>query len=74
MNIELFREIAKKSPCKVIKFAASNGDVFSFNGEFYSDCAKCKRVDIEQPYPDCRANHAEWGGLAKSKRICTYFV
>ncbi len=57
---------AKKSPCKIIKFSANDGkSTFSYNGEFYANCENCKRTDIEQPYPDCNANHAEWGVLAK---------
>lgn len=65
MEIERMREWARKSPCKVIKFAASGGELICHNGEFYADCKDCKRVDIEQSYPECRANHAEWGVLAK---------
>lgn len=67
MNIERMRLEALKSPCKVIKFSASDGDIFSYNGEFYANCENCKRTEIEQTYPDCKANHAEWGVLAKSK-------
>lgn len=65
MKIESMRLEADKSPCKVIKFSASNGSLFSYNGEFYADCTDCIRTSIEQPYPDCKANHAEWGILAK---------
>ncbi len=61
MNIDLMRKEAERSPCKIIKFSASDGNIFSHNGEFYSDCKNCKRTEIEQSYPDCKANHAEWG-------------
>lgn len=60
-DINEFREWAKKSPCKVIKFSASDGLYFSYNGEFYHNCSNCKRTIIEQAYPECSANHAEWG-------------
>lgn len=55
MNIEKMRQEAKKSPCNVIKFSASDGDVFSHNGEFYADCKDCKRTEIEESHPQsCR--------------------
>lgn len=68
MDIERMRLEALKSPCKVIKFSASDGEIFSYNGEFYANCENCKRTEVEQTYPDCKANHAEWGILAKSKK------
>lgn len=68
MDIEIMREWARKSPCKVIKFSASNGEFYSYNGEFYADCEDCKRKDIEQAYPNCKANHAEWGILSKGSK------
>jgi hypothetical protein len=74
MNIEYFRTTAKKSPCKVIKFAASDGNLFSYNGEFYSYCDKCKRTEIEQSHPDCLASHAEWGIFARSKQINDLYI
>lgn len=67
MNIEKMRKEAEKSPCKIIKFSASDGNIFSHNGEFYADCKDCSRKEIEQTYPQCTANHAEWGLLAKLK-------
>ncbi len=63
--IERMRKEAQKSPCKVIKFSASDGILFSHNGEFYADCDECNRINIEQSYPQCKANHAEWSLLAK---------
>lgn len=74
MDIERMRSEAKKSPCKVIKFSASDGKIFSHNGEFYANCENCNRTEIEQSYPDCKANHAEWGVLAKSKNIKTIYI
>ena len=68
MTINELRDIAKLSPCKVIKFAVADGTNFSYNGEFYADCSNCKRTKIEQSYPECKANHAEWGILAKAHR------
>jgi deoxycytidylate deaminase len=69
MNIKEMKQEAEKSPCKVIKFSANDGkSTYSYNGEFYADCENCKRTEIEQPYPDCKANHAEWGMLAKLNR------
>ncbi len=71
MDIKEMRLEAKKSPCKVIKFSANDGkSTFSYNGEFYADCEDCKRTDVEQPYPVCKANHAEWGVLAKLSQRC----
>lgn len=75
INIDIMRLEAQKSPCKVIKFSASDGKgVFSHNGEFYADCDTCSRTEIEEPYPNCRANHAEWGILAKSKNISKIYI
>lgn len=74
MNIDIMRLEAQKSPCKVIKFSASDGNIFSHNGEFYADCDTCSRTEIEEPYPNCRANHAEWGILAKSKNISKIYI
>ena len=68
MNIDRMREEATKSPCRIIKFSASDGQIFSHNGEFYADCDGCKRKEIEQAYPQCKANHAEWLILAKSPK------
>ena len=68
MDVEIMREEAAKSPCRIIKFSASNGEFYSHNGEFYADCKDCKRRDIEQSYPDCKANHAEWGILSKGSK------
>ena len=71
MDIKEMRLEAKKSPCKVIKFSANDGkSTFSYNGEFYADCENCKRTEIIQPYPDCKANHAEWGVLSKLSQKC----
>lgn len=67
MLIDKMRQEAANSPCKVIKFSASNGEIFSHNGEFNPDCDNCKRTEIEQKCPDCTTNHAEWGVLAKTK-------
>lgn len=72
--INKLREEATKSPCGVIKFAASDGNVFSHNGEFYANCKDCKRTIIEQPYPECKANHAEWGVLAKSDNPINLYI
>jgi hypothetical protein len=64
IDVSEFRKVAKLSPCKVIKFAASDGSGFmSYNGKYYNNCDNCERIEIEQSYPDCRANHAEWGIL-----------
>jgi hypothetical protein len=74
-DISIIKELrieADKSPCKVIKFSASDGrGSYSYNGEFYANCENCKRTDIEQPYPDCKANHAEWGILSKRNKNST---
>jgi hypothetical protein len=69
MDVLKLRNVASDSPCKIIKFAATDGVNFSYNGEFYHDCSDCKRTQIEQAYPDCKANHAEWGVLAKSRNV-----
>lgn len=62
--INILRQHASKSPCKVIKFAATDGKgLYSHNGQYYADCDDCKRTEIEQPFPDCKANHAEWAIL-----------
>lgn len=65
IDIDTMRLEAQKSPCKIIKFSASNGEFYSYNGDFYADCKNCKREEIEQSYPQCTANHAEWSLLEK---------
>jgi len=64
IDVEMLRVVARRSPCKVIKFAATNGwSILSYNGQYYADCEGCNRTEIEQAYPDCKASHAEWGVL-----------
>jgi len=64
VDIGMLRIVAGRSPCKVIKFAATNGwSIFSYNGQYYADCERCERTEIEQSIPDCKASHAEWGVL-----------
>lgn len=68
--IKEMRIEAEKSPCKIIKFSASDGICnFSYNGEYYADCEDCKRTEIEQPYPNCKASHAEWGAIRKMIKV-----
>ena len=61
VDVSLLRAVARRSPCKVIKFAATDGvSIFSYNGQYYAECEGCKRTEIEQRNPECKANHAEW--------------
>lgn len=71
---EKMKQEAEKSPCRVIKFSASDGELFSHNGEFYADCTDCQRTEIEQSYPQCTANHAEWSILAKNPNAKTIYI
>lgn len=73
IETEKMRLEAKKSPCKVIKFSANDGEsIYSYNGEFYANCENCKRTEIIQEYPDCATNHAEWGVFAKLSQECKH--
>jgi hypothetical protein len=74
MLIDKMRLEAAKSPCKVIKFSASDGNIFSHNGEINPDCDNCKRIQIEQGYPDCTTNHAEWSILAKNPKTERLYI
>ena len=69
VNIDMMRACASKSPCRVIKFSASDGYTYAHNGEYYADCTDCKRTVIEQPYPECKANHAEWGVFVHNHKL-----